>query len=95
MGVCYTITDVSSSIVSHCREYDTNFHLDGCNYLVLAIIIIQRRYKPSFRQYQAPSKTSWDTLWIGASKIDGTDYTYPGINTLVDFFVIYALDISR
>ena len=36
-----------------------------------------------------------DTLWLGASKIDGIDFRYLGINTLVDFFGIYAPCISR
>ena len=96
MGVCYTITDVSSSIVSHCREYDSNFHPEGCNYSVPAIIHHPTALQTTFSAIPgSSSKTSGDTLWIGASKIDGTDYRYPGINTLVDFFVIYALDISR
>ena len=57
--------------------------------------LIRARYERIFNITRRLIQYIMDTLWIGASKIDGIDFRHLGINTLVDFFVIYAPCISR
>ena len=88
MGVCSGIVDVSSSITSKCRYTGGDYRPFGCNYTVPAI-----SQHPTVNNTVFQTSNS-DTFWVGASTIlDG--YVYPDINTLVQFYVIYAPDLDK
>ncbi|KAL9615217.1 MAG: hypothetical protein Q9167_000311 [Letrouitia subvulpina] len=88
MGVCASVIDVSPSITSRCRNVGSQFNPTGCYYSVPAIDENPTAFNTTFH-----STTSGDTLWVGASKVTA-DYKYPGLNTLVQFYVVYAPDLE-
>ena len=95
LGVCSNVEDVSSSITSRCRKFSTSdYSQAGCNYSV-----------PDISEHPTLTGTQLDvydgglghTLWVGASDLytpQGT-YSYPSINTLVQFYVIYVRDYAK
>ncbi|CAO1602441.1 hypothetical protein XANCAGTX0491_006050 [Xanthoria calcicola] len=85
MGVCSTITDVSSTITAKCRKRTTQFYPAGCNYSVPAI-----NRNPTARKTVLQASKLGQTLWVGAS--DTQDYTSLGLNTLIQFYMIYVPD---
>ncbi|KAI4252523.1 MAG: hypothetical protein L6R42_007923 [Xanthoria sp. 1 TBL-2021] len=87
MGVCSTIIDVSPTITARCSKRKTQFDPAGCNYSVPAI-----NRNPTARKTVLQTFTFGQTLWIGAS---GTlNYKPPGLNTLIQFYVIYVPDFN-
>ena len=86
MGVCSNIADVSSTITSHCRDSTTQLDPGGCNYSV-----------PTIDRYPTVLETNLtnaDTLWIGAMNVPFDLVFFPGLNTLVQFYIIYAPDVG-
>ena len=91
MGICTSVDDVTPTLIVHCPKGGNNTVPDNkCNYTV-----------PEFREHPPFSETSYEpagqpgnTLFIGASEIGGTHYQYSGLNTLVDFYVIYLPDLT-
>ncbi len=96
MGVCSNVIDVSSSITHKCQKNKTPFHQPGCNYSVPAIDKNSTVTGKVFETYQ-------DILWVGASNpsppmslgSSTPPFTYPEINTLVQFYVIYVSDRNK
>lgn len=88
MGVCSITSDVSSTITSQCRNRGSQFNPAGCNY---SISDIDQHPTALATPFQA---SAGDTLWIGASKIIGTQYKYPKINTLIEFYVIFIPNLA-
>lgn len=87
MGVCSTIIDVSPTITARCSKRRTQFDPAGCNYSVPAI-----NRNPTAKKTVLQTFTFGQTLWIGAS---GTlNYKPPGLNTLIQFYVIYVPDFN-
>ncbi|KAL8798264.1 MAG: hypothetical protein Q9182_006810 [Xanthomendoza sp. 2 TL-2023] len=88
LGVCATVTDVSSSIISKCGKDKTQFKQPGCNYSVAAI-----DQDPTARNTTLQTYKFGETLWVGAS--DTQNFKSTGLNTLVQFYVIYVPDLNR
>lgn len=86
MGVCSNVADVSSTITSHCRDSTTQLDSGGCNYSVPTI--------DRYPTVQGTNLTNADTLWIGAINVPYDWVWFPGLNTLVQFFIIYAPDVG-
>lgn len=86
MGVCSNVVDVSSTITSKCRKTSSQYYPDGCNYSVPAI-----EKNPTVTGTTLQTDLG-ETLWMGAS--NPTTFTYPDINTLVQFYVIYVPDLT-
>ena len=90
LGVCSTVTDVSSTITSTCRK-------QGCNYSVPAI---DENPTASGTVFET-SRLRHTTLWVGASSpppppgIGSEPYMPPGLATLEQFYVIYVPDLTR
>ena len=87
MGVCSNVVDVSSTITSKCRSTTSQYYPDGCNYSVPAIEKNPTDIGTTLQTYDLG-----ETLWIGAS--NPANFTYPDINTLVQFYVIYVPDFT-
>ena len=87
MGVCSNVVDVSSTITSRCRNTNRQYYPDGCNYSVPAI-----DKNPTDTKTTLQTHVSGETLWIGVS--NPTNFNYPDINTLVQFYVIYVPDFT-
>ncbi|KAL8678363.1 MAG: hypothetical protein Q9186_005288, partial [Xanthomendoza sp. 1 TL-2023] len=88
LGVCSTVVDVSSTITSTCRKQKTQFKQPGCTYSIPAI-----DQNPTARHTTLETYKFGETLWVGAS--DTPNYKSPGLNTLVQFYVIYVSDFTR
>ena len=87
MGVCSNVVDVSSTITSKCRNTTYQYYPAGCNYSVPAIEKNPTDIGTTLQTFELG-----ETLWIGAS--DPVNFTYPDINTLVQFYVIYVPDFT-
>ncbi|KAL8748303.1 MAG: hypothetical protein Q9184_007413, partial [Pyrenodesmia sp. 2 TL-2023] len=85
MGVCSTVTDISSTITSKCPKPNIQYRPPGCNYSVSAI-----DQNPAVRDIPLRSHKYGETLWVGASQ-RRLDYN---INTLIQFYVIYVPDFT-
>ena len=97
LGVCASVEDVTSSIVSVCKdtEQDSGLSDDNCSYTVPAL-----RRNPPFRSVKTrPGEDLYSTLYMGASMIyvnayqDDTSET-PINDTLIEFYIIYVPDLT-
>ena len=94
MGVCSNVEDKTSTIVRRCfkagEEHQTQTH---CTYSVEAL-----QAHPTINNDNITTRGGDSTnLWIGASHVDPdphNPYSFPGPNTLAEFYVIYYPDPS-
>lgn len=96
MGVCASVEDVSSTIITDCQEgkgqSGDTVSDDKCNATVQGL----RDNKPyDFLSTHMPDQNG-DTLWVRASKYKTQDYrSYQDSDkTLLEFYVIYLPDLS-
>ncbi len=83
--------DVTPTLMVHCPKGEDETKQDNqCNYTVPELHEHPTFSKASFKPAEQPTTN----LFIGASETGGTQYQYPGVNTLVDFYVIYISDLT-
>ena len=83
LGICSSVDDVTPSIIAHCESPTDNGDPNYCSYSVPAL-----KQDPPF---SGSNLSHGATLFIGASN---PNHSYPALNTLVEFYVIYLKNLS-
>ena len=85
LGICSSVDDVTPRITEHCESPNDNGDPNSCTYSV-----------PALKQHPPFSGTNLShgaTLFVGASNpVNHT--SYPALNTLVEFYIIYLKNLS-
>ncbi|KAI4265010.1 MAG: hypothetical protein L6R38_009712, partial [Xanthoria sp. 2 TBL-2021] len=85
LRVYASIEDVTNTLMTNCPN-NTRKKERGCLYSVPEI-----EEHPTWLQSHMQSANQ--SIWLGASNPSG-DYTFPGLNTLLQFYVIYLPDLQ-
>ena len=83
LGICSSVDDVTPSIIAHCKSPTDNGDPISCSYSVPAL-----KQDPPF---SGSNLSLGATLFIGASN---PNRSYPALNTLVEFYVIYLKNLG-
>ena len=83
LGICSSVDDVTPSIITHCESPSDSGDPNVCSFSVPAL-----KQDPPF---SGTNLSLGATLFIGASN---PNHSYPALNTLVEFYVIYLKNLS-
>ena len=83
LGICSSVDDVTPSIITNCGSSSDNGNPNSCSFSVPAL-----KEDPPF---SGTNLSLGATLFIGASN---PNHSYPALNTVVEFYVIYLKNLS-